>query len=410
MSDNPPSNSNSTPSNQSIDSIESDADRNVRKQQEPVYKFVFTGGPCGGKTTALARVFSFLKERNFEVITCPEAYTLLNSHGMGADFFSTPGMPKYIQGAVLDLQLQYEQSVQTVLMARGKPAVVLCDRGTMDGSVYMSDEEFGLLLNERNLNTVQVRDHRYDACFHMVTAADGAEEHYTLDNNRVRTESKAHAIEVDQKTQKAWCGHPHLYIIDNSTDFEGKMNRLIDIISKIVGLPSNLQRRSAKFLLSQPPDVSKFPVDYQVFRVEKVYLSQTQKTSDDYSFVRRRDSIQRATHQILGSVFQLTVVSNQNERKRIISPREYGNYTLMRDSQRHVVIQERISFLYHQQSFCIHQYLAPVSGLCILHAQVEAERKQSVDLPPFLEIERKLEHNNKQDEEQYGAYSLSLIR
>jgi len=60
------------------------AQRNLLLNDEdrpPLYKFVFTGGPCGGKTTALARVFSFLRERNFQVINCPEAYTLLNSNG-----------------------------------------------------------------------------------------------------------------------------------------------------------------------------------------------------------------------------------------------------------------------------------------------------------------------------------------
>ena len=34
---------------------------NLRDEQRdvPFYKFVLTGGPCGGKTTALARVSSF---------------------------------------------------------------------------------------------------------------------------------------------------------------------------------------------------------------------------------------------------------------------------------------------------------------------------------------------------------------
>lgn len=41
-----------------------EAERNLRSAgQTPFHKFVLTGGPCGGKTTGLARVFSFLKER-----------------------------------------------------------------------------------------------------------------------------------------------------------------------------------------------------------------------------------------------------------------------------------------------------------------------------------------------------------
>ena len=42
----------------------SEAERNIQdSNQIPLYKFVLTGGPCGGKTTGLARVYSFLKER-----------------------------------------------------------------------------------------------------------------------------------------------------------------------------------------------------------------------------------------------------------------------------------------------------------------------------------------------------------
>jgi len=50
----------------------------------------------------------------------------------------------------------------------------------------------------------------------MVTAADGAEPFYTLDNNAVRTEGVAKAIEMDRRTLDCWTGHEHLYIVDNS--------------------------------------------------------------------------------------------------------------------------------------------------------------------------------------------------
>ena len=82
-----------------------------------------------------------------------------------------------------------------------------------------------------------------------------------------------------------------------------------------------------------------------------------------------------------------------------------------------VIKQRRISFLYAQQSFIVHQYVKPssVEGLCILHAQVEASssstgqefKEPEVKLPPFLSVDRML-LNTKEDEKQYGAYSVSL--
>ena len=41
-----------------------EAERNLQNSHQiPFYKFVLTGGPCGGKTTGMARIYSFLRER-----------------------------------------------------------------------------------------------------------------------------------------------------------------------------------------------------------------------------------------------------------------------------------------------------------------------------------------------------------
>lgn len=48
-------------------------------------------------------------------------------------------------------------------------------------------------LDERSL-----RDGRYDGILHLVTAACGAEEHYSLENNEVRSESVEVARDVSK--------------------------------------------------------------------------------------------------------------------------------------------------------------------------------------------------------------------
>jgi AAA domain len=384
---------------------------------------------CGGKTTALARAFTYLRERGFEVISCPEVYTLLSSNGLGLEFFSTEGMGRVIQRTVLDLMIAMEDGVTRVLRARGKPAVILCDRGTMDNRVYLPEREFASIMEDLHTDLVELRDHRYDAVFHLVTAADGAPHYYSLENNKVRTETAEEAIAVDKRTQRAWVGHPHLYVIDNSTEFEAKMSRLVDTLSKIVGLPSNLKRRSAKFLLASAPDVSRFPaeIDFQEFEVEKIYLQQSPTTTTsistgtsqktNYSFIRRRTNIDSTTGLRLGSVYQHTAAHYAGddeliEQKRIISEREYAAARQTADPCRHVVRQRRISFLYDKQSFAVHRYLIPVPGLCILQAQVEAlsstSRKPEVNLPPFLVVERRI-LDTEEENEKFGAYSLSIM-
>ena len=60
--------------------------------------------------------------------------------------------------------------------------------------------------------------------------------------------------------------------------------------------------------------------------------------------------------------------------------------------------------------FQLQVYETPAPGLCILHAQVESTQAEApdVELPPFLDVERRLE--GQRDEKDYGAYSLSIIK
>ena len=53
----------------------------------------------------------------------------------------------------------------------------------------MSDNMFRTVLDENNWNEVYLRDYRYDLVLHLVTAANGAEKYYTLENNAARKEN-----------------------------------------------------------------------------------------------------------------------------------------------------------------------------------------------------------------------------
>jgi hypothetical protein len=268
------------------------------------------------------------------------------------------------QTTVLNWQRSMEDGMESILKARCLPAVLLCDRGLQDGAAYMSREQWTLVLNNSGLQVTDARDARYNAVFHMVTAAEGAEAFYTLDNNDVRSETPEAAREMDERTQRAWVGHPKMYVLDNSTDFEGKLQRLVEFVAKLVGLPTNLSRRTAKFLLRDRPNPGpKFPldVDYHLFEVEKVYLV-TQPTSpqfrEEYIFIRRRTSIAKDGKHT-GSVYGMTTVQitrdgHTVEKKRIITRREYTSSLGQRDLTRHIIRQQRISFLYKLQSFNIH--------------------------------------------------------
>jgi hypothetical protein len=54
-------------------------------------------------------------------------------------------------------------------------------------------------MDDLGTNVVQLRDIRYDAVLHLVTAADGAEEFYAGINNEARYESKDQAKDKDSR-------------------------------------------------------------------------------------------------------------------------------------------------------------------------------------------------------------------
>lgn len=400
-----------------------------------IYKVVLTGGPCGGKTTALARLSCYLRERGFEVFTVPEAFSLLVSNGFTIDYFTVDGMPFHVQNSVMDLQISLEDSVERLLKARGKPGVILCDRGLMDGSAYMNSEEWDSFLRNRGVSSAEIREGRYNAVFHLVTCAEGAEKFYTLENNEARSESPEDARKLDISTRKAWVGHHNLMVLDNSTDFEGKLNKLVSATSKLVGLPTTIKSMNVKFLLRGIPDLDTFPIEvkYQIFEVEKVYLYdrdiKTQENStnliEEYSFIRKRSHMS-FDNEVLGTTYQVTTVKVYNdgkniEEKRIISAREYNASYHTRDTSRNVILQKRISFLYKTQSFNIHIYKKPMENLCIANAQVAASEIEKgnidgkatkdieVDIPPFLDVQRRLQ-SNQEDYEKYSSFHISLLK
>ena len=51
----------------------------------------------------------------------------------------------------------------------GQNALVICDRGTMDASAFISAEEWSALLDKLNLEESHICENRYDQVVHMVS-------------------------------------------------------------------------------------------------------------------------------------------------------------------------------------------------------------------------------------------------
>ena len=213
-----------------------------------ISKIVITGGPCAGKTTAMSWIQSNFTKMGYRVLFVPETATELITGGVAP---WTCGSNADYQKCQMKLQLEKEKIfAQGAASMDAEKILIVCDRGALDNKAYMTDLDFSCVLESLGCNEVELRDN-YDAVFHLVTAAKGAEKFYTTANNAARTETVEQAAALDDKLIAAWTGHPHLRVIDNASDFEDKLKRLIREISTFLGEPEPYEIER-KFLIAYP--------------------------------------------------------------------------------------------------------------------------------------------------------------
>lgn len=157
------------------------------------------------------------------------------------------------QKGLMKLQTALEDSfIDIGQMVMNQHVVVLIDRGLLDGSAYVSKMSWQALLDELGTNTMMLRENRYDAVLHMVTAADGAESFYGSINNTARYESTAEAIDKDKKLREAYMGHHRWFMIDNNCEsFDAKIARSKDYVHHILGKKTAGTTFFKKFLLKK---------------------------------------------------------------------------------------------------------------------------------------------------------------
>ena len=218
------------------------------KGKKEITKIVLTGGPCAGKTTGMSWIQNAFSKLGYRVLFVPETATELITGGVAP---WTCGSNLEYQEFQIRLQMEKEEIFHEAAQTMPEEKIlIVCDRGMMDNGAYMNEVEFQAVMNILGLDPVQIRD-SYDGIFHLVTAAKGAEEFYTLSNNAARTETPEQARALDDRLIAAWTGHPHLRVVGNETDFEDKMKRLVAEIAALLGEPEPCEIER-KYLIEYP--------------------------------------------------------------------------------------------------------------------------------------------------------------
>ena len=101
------------------------------------FTLALTGGPCGGKSSSLSALTTALKDKGFDVYTCPEVPTIMISGGCVYPGESAGQRLIEFETALIRLQLQMENSFQQVARSTGMPSVIIVNRGLIDISAYI---------------------------------------------------------------------------------------------------------------------------------------------------------------------------------------------------------------------------------------------------------------------------------
>lgn len=162
----------------------------------------------------------------------------------------------------------------------------------MDGQAYVHEDVWQAILDETGWSTIQLRDKRYEAIVHLMTAAEGAEEFFmTADKSEENLEQ---ARLIDKRLVEAWVGHPQFNIVKNTKKgFKTKIDYCLKRVLSFIGMPqpTNLTR---KFLLATNktnPEIN-VPngVKKESFQLEETFIATKVGTANILRKVGKNDA------------------------------------------------------------------------------------------------------------------------
>lgn len=265
----------------------------------------------------------------------------------------------------------------------------------MDGKAYVSENVWQAILDEYGWNEIYLRDSRYDAVIHMVTAADGAEKFYDLDTNEARYEDIEKAVEVDKKLQKNWSGHSQLCLIDNNVpSFDEKTKKAERTVLNLLGIPQTTIF-NCKYLI-YPYKKSSITVPIEEFDVEEYFLTCAEN--------QQAKLIKKGTLMAFNYTLETkdSVEGQIITRRRQITAREFLHYFQERlDSSKAVLNKKRISFMYENQHFIIDTFENVDHKPSLLRIETEV-KSELIKKPGFLKYYREVT-----DEDEYSNYTMA---
>lgn len=178
-------------------------------------RIVLTGGPGAGKTALLELVRQAFCTH---VKVLPEAAGIVFGGGFPRE--TDELCRRAAQRAIFYVQRELEHAGDG-----HNPAIVLCDRGTLDGLAYWPGSVDDFFASVRTTKLEQLG--RYDAVIHLCTPPL---EHGYNNENPLRLESATAAAEIDRRILDVWSDHPRRFVVGAAAEFLAKVSEAVSIL------------------------------------------------------------------------------------------------------------------------------------------------------------------------------------
>jgi predicted ATPase len=184
-----------------------------RPKHEPKL-VVLTGGPGGGKTAILEMARRYFCRH---VVILPEAASII--FGGGFPRLDTPAAKRCAQRAIYHVQRELER-----MAVESKAAVVLCDRGSIDGLAYWPGSQRTFF--EAVGTSFEEELARYSSIIHIEVPKSAALYH----KNGIRRETVAQARAIDRRIARLWRAHPRQMLVSAQAGFIDKAAYAIELL------------------------------------------------------------------------------------------------------------------------------------------------------------------------------------
>ena len=232
-----------------------EGERMLAADRQRVVQVVLTGGPMGGKATLCGRLQSTLSARGWQVVVAPSCLSIMGNSGCTIPGAGDSRALLQFESAVLELQYALEGSFRRAAQClSGDRCVIIYDRGILDPAAFIPREQWSALAELGPRSEPRPMDW-YACVVHLVTAADGAaavfdqittknllkEQHAASQKlasqkpAKVAAETaevllasaRSEAMRIDAAISEVQSSHPAYVRVDNSTGFEGKLQRAV---------------------------------------------------------------------------------------------------------------------------------------------------------------------------------------